>query len=207
MALKTVRDEILAELLELIYPIQYKWGFALEDVLRSDVLTRMQIVILWLIRCEGESGRSMRRRDIQRVLAAWFEASNSTVTKALRSMARPPLNLVKVMEDPRSGREKKVVLTAKGEEFFALMLERCRAFLEPIAAQIGAADIREGIRFLKKWISSVEALSITVFPKSALLPEGKKTGARLRAGKSARARQSRRADRTDRATAMLFLNE
>jgi hypothetical protein len=48
---------------------------------------------------------------IQRFLSAWFEASNSTVTKALRSMACPPLKLVKVMEHPRSAREKNIVLT------------------------------------------------------------------------------------------------
>jgi DNA-binding MarR family transcriptional regulator len=186
MIVKTVRNETLSDLLELIYPIQYKWGFALEDVLRSDVLTRMQVVILWLLRCEGEDGRSMRRRDIQRFLAAWFEASNSTVTKALRSMARSPLKLVKVMEHPRSGREKNVVLTAKGEQFFLAMLGRCREFLEPIAAQIGEEDIREGIRYLKKWISSVEALSITVFPKNALLAGGKKRTTPLHVGKTAR---------------------
>jgi DNA-binding MarR family transcriptional regulator len=184
MAPKTVSDETLSDLLELIYPIQYKWGFTLEDILRSDALSRMQVVILWLIRCEGEDGRSIRRRDIQRFLAAWFEASNSTITKALRSMARPPLKLIKIIEHPHSGREKKVVLTAKGQEFFLAMLERCREFLEPIATQIGEKDIREGIRYLKKWISSAEALSITVFPKNALLASGKK--------RTARTRQSRR---------------
>lgn len=174
MASKTVSDEILCDLLELIYPIQYKWGFTLEDILRSDVLTRMQVAILWIIRCEGERGHSMRRRDVQRFLYAWFEASNSTVTKALSSMSRPPLKLLKVMEHPRSGREKQVVLTAKGNQFFALMLERCGQFLEPIAAQIGDNDIREGVRYLNKWISSVEALSITAFPKNALLDTAKR---------------------------------
>jgi DNA-binding MarR family transcriptional regulator len=87
----------------------------------------------------------MRRRDIQRFLSAWFETSNSTVTKALRSMACPPVKLVKVMEHPRSAREKNIVLTPNGENFFALMLERCRDFLAPIAAEIGEKDIREVI--------------------------------------------------------------
>jgi DNA-binding MarR family transcriptional regulator len=190
MTSKPVSDELLTELLELIYPIQYKWGFTLEDVLRSDALSRMQVVILWLIRCEGEDRRSMRRRDIQRFLSAWFEASNSTVTKALRSMACPPLKLVKVMEHPRSAREKNIVLTPKGEKFFALMLERCRDFLVPIAAQIGEKDIREGIGYLKKWISSAEALSIKVFPKNELLAGGQKRTARLSIGKPARTRKA-----------------
>jgi DNA-binding MarR family transcriptional regulator len=165
MGRRTVSPEILSELLELIYPVQYKWGFALEDVLRFDALTRMQVIILWLIRCEGEDGRSMRRREIQKFLVAWFEASNSTVTKTLHSMARAPLNLVKIVEHPHSGREKNVVLTTKGEQFFDLMLDRCQRFLEPIAAQFSEGELREGIRFMRKWLSSVEALSLASFPR------------------------------------------
>src|SRR5712692_379676 len=90
-----------ADFLELFYPIHYKIGMALEDALRAGELTRKQVAILWLIRCEGKNGRSMRRKDIQRLLATWFEVSNPTITKALRSMSRAPLNLVKVSQDPR----------------------------------------------------------------------------------------------------------
>jgi DNA-binding MarR family transcriptional regulator len=174
-AKKPLAPEILSELLELVYPIQYKWGFVLQNVLRSDDLSRIQVAILWLIRCEGDEGRTMRRRDIQRFLTAWFDAGNSTITKAVRPMARSPLNLVQVVEHPLSGREKNIVLTAQGEQFFEQMLERCREFFEPIAAQIGDGDIREGIRYLKKWLSSVEALSIPVFPKNALVSDSKRT--------------------------------
>ncbi len=117
----------------------------------------------------------MRRRDIQRFLTAWFEAGNSTTTKALRPMARSPLNLVQIMEHPLSGREKNIVLTARGDQFFKQMLERCRKFFEPIAAQIGEGDIREGIRYLKRWLLSVEALSIPVLPKNALISGRNKT--------------------------------
>jgi DNA-binding MarR family transcriptional regulator len=174
-AKKPLAPEILSELLELVYPIQYKWGYVLENVMRSDDLSRIQIAILWLIRCEGHEGQTMRRRDIQRFLTAWFDAGNSTITKAVRPMTRSPLNLVRVVEHPLSGREKNIVLTAKGEHFFEQMLKRCREFFEPIAAQIGDGDIREGIRYLKKWLSSVEALSIPVFPRNALISVSKRT--------------------------------
>jgi DNA-binding MarR family transcriptional regulator len=174
---KPLAPEIMTELLELIYPIQYKWGYALENVMRSDDLSRMQVAILWLIRCEGDEGRTMRRRNIQRFLTAWFDAGNSTITKAVRPMTRSPLNLVRVVEHPLSGREKNIVLTTKGEQFFEQMLKRCRAFFEPIAAQIGDEDTREGIRYLKKWLSSVEALSIPVFSKNALISVSKRTTA------------------------------
>ena len=174
---KPLAPEILSDLLELVYPIQYKWGYVLENVMRSDDLSRIQVAILWLIRCEGDEGRTMRRRDIQRFLTAWFDAGNSTITKAVRSMARSPLNLVRVVEHPLSAREKNIVLTAKGELFFEQMLKRCREFFEPIAVQIGDEDIREGISYLKKWLSSVEALSIPVFPKNALISASKRTRA------------------------------
>jgi DNA-binding MarR family transcriptional regulator len=176
-AKKPLAPEILSELLELVYPIQYKWGYVLENVMRSDDLSRIQVAILWLIRCEGDEGRTMRRRDIQRFLTAWFDAGNSTITKAVRPMARSPLNLVRVVEHPLSAREKNIVLTAKGELFFEQMLKRCREFFEPIAVQIGDEDIREGISYLKKWLSSVEALSIPVFPKNALISASKRTRA------------------------------
>jgi DNA-binding MarR family transcriptional regulator len=189
-AKKPLAPEILSELLELVYPIQYKWGYVLENVMRSDDLSRIQVAILWLIRCEGDAGRTMRRRDIQRFLTAWFDAGNSTITKAVRPMTRSPLNLVRVVEYPLSGREKNIVLTAKGEQFFEQMLKRCRAFFEPIAAQIGDEDIREGIRYLKKWLSSVEALSIPVFPKNALISAGKRTTA-SEGGSAQRVKKSR----------------
>lgn len=138
-----------AGFLELFYPIHYKIGMALEDALRAGALTRKQAAILWLIRCEGENGRSMRRKDIQRLLATWFEISNPTITKALRSMSRPPLSLLKVLEDPRSGREKRVVLTTAGERFLATMVAHGRAFVRCIVAELNAKEAREGLRFLK----------------------------------------------------------
>jgi DNA-binding MarR family transcriptional regulator len=192
MTKKNVSEDTLADLLELIYPIQYKWGFALEDVLRSDALTRMQVTILWLLRCEGTADHSMRRRDLQQFLVAWFEASNSTITKALTSMARSPLKLVRVLPDPRSGREKYVILTLKGEQFFLAMLQRCREFLKPIAAEIGEQDIREGIRYLKKWLAVAEVRSIEVLPKNQLTSANQKKSASLMAVKPTRARPSRR---------------
>lgn len=185
MAGKNPHPEVISDLLELIYPIQYKWGLALEEALRLDGLSRMQVVILWLIRCEGEDGRAMPRKDIQRFLTAWFETSNSTVTKALRTMAAPPFKLIKLVEHPRSGREKKVLMTARGEQVFLMMLARCRTFLEPIAARIPIGEIRQGVDFLKKWLASVEALSVVVFPKRGIA--ARKSAAAIAAASGAEA--------------------
>jgi len=95
---------------------------ALEDAMRDGQLTRKQVAILWLIRSEGERGCRMARKEIARLLTTWFEISSSAITKALRSMARPPLSLLQVREDPQSGREKQVLLTAKGERFLLTMI-------------------------------------------------------------------------------------
>ncbi|HVA69149.1 MAG TPA: hypothetical protein VNF45_07525 [Candidatus Binataceae bacterium] len=201
MAGKNPDPEIISDLLELIYPIQYKWGLALEEALRLDGLSRMQVVILWLIRCEGEDGRAMPRKDIQRFLTAWFETSNSTVTKALRTMAAPPFKLIKLVEHPRSGREKKVLMTARGEQVFLMMLARCRTFLEPIAARIPIGEIRQGVDFLKKWLASVEALSVVVFPKHAITTH-QSTGAAASRSTVEAPRVSERTDPAPRAPAI-----
>ena len=144
------------DFLELFFPIHYTLGMALEDALRIDVLSRKQVAILWLIRCESEGARSMRRKDIQRLLTEWFEVSSPSVSKALRSMSRPPLSLVRVLEDPRSGREKQVELTAKGEQFLAAMTERGRAFFAPIITDLSVKEAGEGLRFLQNVTAILE---------------------------------------------------
>src|SRR5262245_66448552 len=91
-------DNPAAVFLEFFYPFHYKGGMALEDVLRCGQLSRKQVAILWLMRAEGEQGKRMRRKAIERSIQTWFEVSSSAITKALRSMARPPLSLVQLVE-------------------------------------------------------------------------------------------------------------
>lgn len=136
--------------LEFFYPIHYRLGMALEDALRSGQLTRKQVAILWLIRSEGESGRTMRRKDILQLITTWFEVSSSAITKALRAMARPPLNLLDVVEDPRSGREKQVILTEKGEQFLLTMVDQGSQFLGEIVKRLTGEDVRYGMQFLQQ---------------------------------------------------------
>lgn len=144
------------DFLELFFPIHYTLGMALEDALRIDVLSRKQVAILWLIRCESVGARSMRRKDIQRLLTEWFEISSPSVSKALRSMSRPPLALVRILEDPRSGREKQVALTAKGEQLLSAMTERGRAFLSPIVTELSVREADQGLRFLQNVTATLE---------------------------------------------------
>lgn len=143
-------EDLAAELLEFFYPIHYQSEMALEDALRGGVLTRKQAAILWLIRSEGEQGRRMRRKDIERLMQNWFEISSPALTKALRSMARPPLSLVQVVEDPQSGREKQVLLTPKGERFLLNMVARGQQFLQKIVEQLPEDLVKTGIEFLSQ---------------------------------------------------------
>jgi len=155
----SARTDAAAEFLEFFYPIHYKLGMTLEDALRSGKLTRKQVAILWLIRSEGK-GRSMRRKDIEQRISTWFEVSSSAITKALRAMARPPLGFVQVVEDPRSGREKLILLTAKGERFLATMVTQGENFLRTILAQLTAEEIRTGSHFLSRVTEVLDQLRV-----------------------------------------------
>jgi DNA-binding MarR family transcriptional regulator len=148
------KDTTAAELQEFFYPIHYQIGMALEDALRGGVLTRKQSAILWMIRSAGEGGRGMRRKDIVRSMQSWFEVTNSAISKAIRGMARPPLALVQITEDPRSAREKLISLTPKGERFVAAMAERGEVFLEDIVKHLPAEVIQGGIEYFRQVIDA-----------------------------------------------------
>ncbi len=152
----TASETAAGELLELFYPIHYRAGMALEDAMRHGRLTRTQVAILWLIRAEGGVDATMRRKDIERRIRAWFEITSSAITKSIRGMARAPLGLVSIVEDPHSAREKRVVLTARGKRFQSVMLAQGRRFLRGIITELSAEDVKHGIRFLRQAIEVLE---------------------------------------------------
>ncbi|HEV8716482.1 MAG TPA: MarR family winged helix-turn-helix transcriptional regulator [Candidatus Binatia bacterium] len=147
-------DTTAAELQEFFYPIHYQIGMALEDALRGGVLTRKQSAILWMIRSAGEGSRCLRRKDIVRLMQSWFEVTNSGISKAIRGMARPPLVLVKITEDPHSAREKLISLTPKGEQFVAAMAARGEVFLQDIVQHLPEEVIRGGIEYFRQLIDA-----------------------------------------------------
>lgn len=149
-----------AEFLEFFYPVHYQIGKALEDVLRNNQLTRKQVAILWLLRSEGDSDGRLRRKDIQRLIGTWFEISSPSITRALRAMARPPLRLVHLSEDPASGREKMVMLTPEGRRFLASMAEKGKQLLRPLLAQLSADEIRAGVQLFRRGVSIIREAQI-----------------------------------------------
>jgi len=144
------------QLLAFFYPIHYQAGMALEDAMRRGRLTRTQVAILWLIRAEGEAGTIMRRKDIERRIRVWFEITSSAITKSISGMARAPLGLLSVVEDPHSAREKRIVLTARGRRFQFAMLAEGRNFLQAIIDELSADEVRQGMRFLSRAIAALE---------------------------------------------------
>ena len=140
------QEDLAAALVNLFLPVHYRIGVGFEETLRCGQLSRKQVAILWLMRAEGGPEGSMRRKDIERLLASWFETSSSTITRSLAALARSPLKLVRVREDPDSGREKRVILTAKGEQFLSSMAGEGRAFTQKLLDSMPQHEIREMVR-------------------------------------------------------------
>jgi DNA-binding MarR family transcriptional regulator len=148
-------EQYAAELLELFYPIHYRGNMAVEDAMRGK-LTRKEAAIIWLIRSAGEDGSEMRRKEIVSRLQDWFDVSSPAVTKALRHMARPPLSLVRLVEDAASGREKRVRLTPLGQRFVLGMITRGQDFLQKVVEQLPDQQVRDGIEFLRAGVAAYE---------------------------------------------------
>lgn len=92
-------------------PIHYRIGVAFEKTLHNSQLSRKRVAILWLMRAESGSDKSMCPKDIEQLVPAWFGTHGSTTTRALTI-------LVRVIEDPNSTREKRLVLFAKGNDSY-----------------------------------------------------------------------------------------
>tara|TARA_R110002110_G_scaffold413729_1_gene641609 strand:+ start:101424 stop:101921 length:498 start_codon:yes stop_codon:yes gene_type:complete len=139
-----------AEFLRLFYPFHYQVGSTIENALRGNDLTQHQTVILWIIHSEGEDKTSMRRKDIELRIRAWFDTTSSAISKALRSLARADKPYLRITEDPRSGREKLVTLTPDGERQVQRMIERSEAFIHQIVDELTDEEVSAGLLFLRR---------------------------------------------------------
>ena len=145
-----------AELLEILYFVHDKGISAIGATMRGR-LSRTQAAILWLIRSEGEDARGMLRKDVARRLHNWFDLGSPAITNALQALAQPPLRLVRLIGNADSGREKKVLLTAKGERFVSTMAERGQRIVQELIADLGRNlsddEIAAGMEFLRLSVS------------------------------------------------------
>lgn len=138
------------DFLELFYPVHYKIGIGIEDSLRGGRLTRHQVAILWLIRSEGEGGTHIARKDIERSITRWYEIGNSAISKALRVLAKPPFELVEIVENPLSARERYVKLTPGGEAQITWMVEQGQRFVQRMVDLLTAEEAAQGVHFLTR---------------------------------------------------------
>lgn len=153
---KTSRKTEAAEILKFFYPAHYEIGTALEDVLRSDVLSRQQAASMWLIRSQGVAGCQMRRKDIEANVRRWFEVSSAAVSMALREMMRPPLEFIEITEDPNSGREKLVRLTAKGKAYLDSVADRATKLLADLIENVPPQLVASAITYLGQLTSAFQ---------------------------------------------------
>lgn len=146
----TTRKQASAEFLDLFFPIHYLVGIQIEDALRSGILTRQQACILWTIRTQGEDGQRMRRKDIEKALAAWYEVTSSAISKSLRALTKPPLDLLTIVENPDNGREKLVSLTPRGAQLVEAMIRNGTALMHTMVERLTPEEIDTGIHFLSR---------------------------------------------------------
>ena len=140
------------EFLELFYPIHYAIGMQVEDALRgSGELDRHQTVIMWLLRSEAKNSTrpSLRRKDIERCLTSWYDITSSTVSKALRALAKPPHNYIVITEDPNSGREKLVTVTPAGQRYYKRMVENASNFIQLATDRMTTEENSMGIHMFR----------------------------------------------------------
>jgi DNA-binding MarR family transcriptional regulator len=147
---KTSKEDAPKEFLELFFPIHYTVGMTVEDTLRSNILTRQQTIIMWLIRSKGIDGTTMSRKDIVKALSYWFDLTSSAISKALRSLAKPPLGFVQISEAPSSGREKIITLTPKGQKFLFQMMENGHRLVKLLTDKMTDEEIAQGLNSFKR---------------------------------------------------------
>ncbi len=155
----SIRAASPADFLRLFYPFHYQVGSTIESALRGEQLSQHQTVILWIIHSEGEAGQIMRRKDIEARIGLWFDITSSAISKALRSLARAEMPYLSISEDPRSGREKLVTLTAEGQRQIQAMIARSEAFIARIVAELSDDEIRSGIQFMRRVSEIVPGLN------------------------------------------------
>ena len=148
------RKNAASNFLKLFYPYHYTVGMAVEKHLCGDALDRHQAVILWLIHSKGDDGKRLHRKVIEMLIGEWYEVGSSFISKTLRKMADPSVNLIEIRENPQSGREKIVSLTAEGERTITAMKKRATTFIETIVDHLDEQEILEGMRFMEH-VSSI----------------------------------------------------
>ncbi len=146
---RTSKQSIESRFLDLYYPFHYEVGFAVERAMRDPRLTQLQNVILWTLHSSAEEGR-MPRKQLEAILGPWFEVTSSALSKAIRNLTAPPLDLLELRENPASAREKLLILTPNGQAAVNGMKKRGEKFIARITTELKRNEIAEGVNFLSR---------------------------------------------------------
>ncbi len=144
------RDNAPLNFLKLFYPFHYAVGMAVEKQLSGDTLNRHQTVILWIIKSKGQDGRTLPRKVIEQLIGEWYDLGSPAISKVLRKMAQPPLELIAIEESANSGREKSISLTEAGTETINAMIARTENFIAKISDRLTDAQILNGMDFMER---------------------------------------------------------
>jgi DNA-binding MarR family transcriptional regulator len=153
--IKTASEVTSGRFLKRFYPFHYLVGEVMEGALRGEDLTHHETVILWMIHSEGKDGLSLPRKEIERLIANWYELGSPAITKVLKRMATGVTPLITIRDNPRSAREKLVVLTRTGEEEIIRMMDRANTMIDDITVGWTNDEIEDGLHFLQRVIERV----------------------------------------------------
>ncbi len=144
------RDNAPLNFLKLFYPFHYAVGMAVEKQLSGGTLNRHQTVILWIIKSKGKDGRTLPRKVIEQLIGEWYDLGSPAISKVLRKMAQPPLELIAIEESANSGREKSISLTDAGTATINEMIARTEKFIAQISGKLTDDQIINGMDFMER---------------------------------------------------------
>lgn len=134
--------------LDCFYPIHFSIGMRIEKSLMScGRLDRHQTVIMWILRSESQRREldTISRKDVVKLMTNWYDITSSMVSKALRGLAKEPLNYITLTEDPNSGREKVISLTPEGHAHCDRMIESASDLIKGITDLMTEDENKMGV--------------------------------------------------------------
>lgn len=139
--------------LDFFYPIHYSIGMKVEaGLMACGKLDRNQTVIMWILRSElARSGsNSLQRKEIVARMTNWYDITSSSVSKALRALAKEPLGFIELSEDPNSGREKIVKITPSGEAHCKQMIASACEVIRKLTDNFTTQENQMGVFMFKR---------------------------------------------------------
>ncbi|WP_150787194.1 MarR family winged helix-turn-helix transcriptional regulator [Pseudomonas fluorescens] len=143
-------DDAVAPFVSLFYSIHYQFGMKLERRMCHTRLSRQQAAVIWVIQSETDEDGWVRRRSIELALNSWFDCCNSRVSRLIKELGSPPLQLIIQRDSPTSKREKVVALTEAGKSFLFGMQRAGEAFFLNYFSHMNREEMLWGQRFLSK---------------------------------------------------------